>query len=674
MVYRGRSDRRTRALGILAIGLISVLIVPNTPTTPVAAATAAVSVDATRSIGTSVTQLSTQFVWPVGLGPQLSSRLGAMGYQLVRINADSDAVNPPVIPTGLTRGDWNFAPLDQLVNTIVASGARPVLDIGYPPDWMWNCSPQFPVVRDLSFVEFGDYMARLVSYYNKGSFVAEDGRTITNPQGTANHITYWELWNEPDLDSVACLYQGGVYKPKGGQKLTQAQDVTMWNTVSAKMLAVDPTLKLVGPSAANPVAGYTPEYIPAFMAGVVRKPDIVSFHAYGGYAGDETDQALFDGLQWLQDGLAQVQGWAGGRPVWITEFGMSSSNADAPSRPLKGFGMAWAASAFRRFALAGLGAIYQFQFLHPGGPQLSLLDPDTSQPLPAYWLDYYLTRYFPPGSTLLQASSTLPGVEVLAARVPGSTSVRVLLVNRQVNGPSVVGGPGLPATVDLNIANLGGVTSVTQRMLDSATPLPDGPRLVALSGGSHVSVSFSGYGAAFLEFGGSGVPGTTCSSSVGPGIPPPARVDSGVPEFHASWYGQSGYMSLCAGTTATATIAFYNTGSRGWVAGSMGEVAYLGTWAPEPGQDRASILGGDGTAGSPATGWPRYNRPGVQPAEWVGPNQIAWFQFNVLAPAVPGTYRLALRPLIEGADWMEDYGVFWVITVLNADGTPPRLP
>jgi len=165
-----------------------------------------------------------------------------------------------------------------------------------------------------------------------------------------------------------------------------------------------------------------------------------------------------------------------------------------------------------------------------------------------------------------------------------------------------------------------------------------------------------------------------CASSVGPGIPPPVRESSGLPGFHASWHGQSGYMSLCPGTSAVATVAFSNSGSRGWVAGRMGEVAYLGTSVPEPGQDRASALGGDGTFGSPVSGWPRYNRPAMQPASYVGPGQVAWFQFTVIAPPVPGTYRVALRPLIEGAQWMEDYGVFWVVTVLNPDGTPPLPP
>jgi Big-like domain-containing protein len=156
---------------------------------------------------------------------------------------------------------------------------------------------------------------------------------------------------------------------------------------------------------------------------------------------------------------------------------------------------------------------------------------------------------------------------------------------------------------------------------------------------------------------------TTCTSSVGPGIPPPASVRSGVPRFHAAWYGQSGYMTLCPGDTSTATVAIYNSGSRGWVSGVLGEVAYLGTWNPSPGQDQPSAFGGDGTNGSPGTGWPRYNRVAIQPASYVGPNQVAWFQFTVRAPTTPGSYGFYIRPLIEGAQWMEDFGIFWQITV-----------
>jgi hypothetical protein len=155
----------------------------------------------------------------------------------------------------------------------------------------------------------------------------------------------------------------------------------------------------------------------------------------------------------------------------------------------------------------------------------------------------------------------------------------------------------------------------------------------------------------------------TCTSTVGPGIPPPANVPSGIPGFHAAWYGQSGYMTLCPGETSTATVAIYNSGSRGWVRSGAAQVAYLGTWNPSPGQDQPSSFGGEGQFGSPRTGWPRYNRVAVQPAEYVGPGQVAWFQFLVKAPTAPGSYGFYIRPLIEGAQWMEDFGIFWQITV-----------
>ena len=54
-------------------------------------------------------------------------------------------------------------------------------------------------------------MARLVSYYNTGTMTTEQGAVINNPAGTSNRITYWELWNEPDLNNeTPCAPPSGV--------------------------------------------------------------------------------------------------------------------------------------------------------------------------------------------------------------------------------------------------------------------------------------------------------------------------------------------------------------------------------------------------------------------------------------------------------------------------------
>ncbi len=160
-----------------------------------------------------------------------------------------------------------------------------------------------------------------------------------------------------------------------------------------------------------------------------------------------------------------------------------------------------------------------------------------------------------------------------------------------------------------------------------------------------------------------------CTDAVGPSVAPPPDPVTGQLGAHAAFYGQSGYPTLCPGSTAIATVAFLNTGSLGWYGN-----AYLGTWGPEPGQDRASVLGGDGTSGTPPTGWPRTNRIAAQPTPYVGPGQVAWFQFTVRAPLAPGIYRLGLRPLLEGRQWLEDYGVFWYVTVKADDDHVPQLP
>ena len=248
--------------------------------------------------------------------------------------------------------------------------------------------------------------------------------------------------------------------------------------------------------------------------------------------------------------------------------------------------------------------------------------------------------------------ATAPGARVDLISTTSSAIVRSIVADGKGWFAFVDVAPGayrvnIGATnVGTTLVVAGGLASVT---LPTATPAPTAtPSLPSPSPTPSPTASPSP---------------STCTSSVGPGIPAPATVPSGVNGFHAAWYGQSGYPTLCAGQQSTAVVAYYNAGSRGWVSGRMGEVAYLGTWKPEPGQDAPSLLGGDGTVGTPNTSWPRYNRIALQPADYVGPSQVAWFQFTIQAPMTPGMYRLYLRPLVEGASWMEDYGVYWIVTV-----------
>jgi hypothetical protein len=459
-----------------------------------------VTVDARSSNGVSGLRLGTQFVWPGTLdgGVGTRARFDALAAPLVRVNAAAFGT-VPVLPAGIARGDWDFTSLNSIVEDVRRGGGAVVLTVAYAPEWMWDC--RVAAIRDQTFGEFGEYMARLVAYFNRGSFVAEDGRPVVNPAGLEHRIGYWELWNEPD-QLAGC--------PPAGNRITPAEYVAMWNGAVPRMLAIDPTIKVIGPATAQAVTASRPDYIPALLDGAVHKPDVISFHAYGGWSNSQSDRFLLDGLDGrfglpaIAQGIAGVRALARGTPIWITELNVNSAwdRDDPTERPWTAFGAAWGASAFRLLALGGADAVFQYRFSHPDLRQLSLVDARTGSPLLVYWRDYYLARYFPPGSELLRSTSNHTGIEVLAARPPGSDDVRILVVDREADGGSTVGGPGRGATVRVEVKGPGRGDRVTLRMLDARTPLDTGPLKRPLARGAPATVEFRGYGAAFLAFAG----------------------------------------------------------------------------------------------------------------------------------------------------------------------------
>jgi hypothetical protein len=123
------------------------------------------------------------------------------------------------------------------------------------------------------------------------------------------------------------------------------------------------------------------------------------------------------------------------------------------------------------------------------------------------------------------------------------------------------------------------------------------------------------------------------------------------PEYHTTFYAQSAYPTLAPGQTAEWIIAFTNTGTSGWDL-SKATAVRLGTWSP---QDAPSVLA--------TPGWIAANRPAEQTTTWVGPGQQAWFRVQLQAPGAPGTYRLSLRPVIDGIEWLENVGAYVDVSV-----------
>jgi glucose/arabinose dehydrogenase len=132
--------------------------------------------------------------------------------------------------------------------------------------------------------------------------------------------------------------------------------------------------------------------------------------------------------------------------------------------------------------------------------------------------------------------------------------------------------------------------------------------------------------------------------------------------YHSAWVSQSPYPTLQAGqVSAPLTIVFRNTGTQTWTKGVLGQEARLAV-----NQDNAQWA-------SLAVNWLSANRVTAQTEPSVPPGANGTFTFQVRAPQTPGTYSLHLGPVIDATTWMEDQGVFLVITVPLPAGSVPQL-
>src|SRR5438067_4530370 len=138
-------------------------------------------------------------------------------------------------------------------------------------------------------------------------------------------------------------------------------------------------------------------------------------------------------------------------------------------------------------------------------------------------------------------------------------------------------------------------------------------------------------------------------ATVSGGGPTSTVPDSGL---HSAWVSQTQVPAMQPASTSQATLLFRNTGTKTWTKGVVGSQVALGVNG-----DSASF-----TALGMNVGWPSANRVAVQNEASVGPGAVASFTFAMKAPFSAGTVRIPLRPVIDGVAWLEDQGVFLLVT------------
>lgn len=117
----------------------------------------------------------------------------------------------------------------------------------------------------------------------------------------------------------------------------------------------------------------------------------------------------------------------------------------------------------------------------------------------------------------------------------------------------------------------------------------------------------------------------------------------------AQFVSQTPYPTIPTNRVASVSVALKNTGSTTWRKGTATEA-------------RLAIKGNSDGFAFLDKGWVAPDRPAAQHEAAVEPGQTATFRFEVRG-TIPGRYVLPLQGVIDGGAWMNDLGLYAVVTV-----------
>lgn len=440
--------------------------------------------------------LSTSFQpaeWDYSYFQQISGAtapLWRLAPQHIRIQPVSQGV-PMTAPD-----QWDFTDLDAVVIPILSVGDHsPELQLATAPSFMDDSNGN--LMRS-HFTDFANYCANMVRYYNTGGFDA-GGQHYQSANSYSIH--WWGIFNEPN-----------------GNGISAADYVTLYNMVVPAMLAVDPTIKLVGIELSD-YQGQAQLYVPPFVQGVAAQVDAIATHYYSTCNQADTDETLMDtiwnffvpDMQYLYSAL-QANPKLANIPVWVTENnvnadynlgnGISACNGTpfvTDQRGTSAFFAAWRPYIYSQLAKVGAQSLYHWDY--DADQQFGEVDYNTGNIYLSYWVDYYLAHLFPspPGANILRVDNSNSGaLEALAVRNDNG-SVVVMLANHHVRSAVDNNGPGVPHTVALDISALGAFQSAILTIIDSSTDPAKGPPPQSVSPSAQMQISLNGYSVAFLQ-------------------------------------------------------------------------------------------------------------------------------------------------------------------------------
>jgi len=244
---------------------------------------------------------------------QLKTAVDELGFRYLRFHAIfHDVLGTVKVVNGKAAYDWSG--IDRLYDGLLAQRIRPFVELGFTPEalktsdnsifwWHGNTShPRPEMWRDL----VDAFVRHLEARYGKDEV----------------RSWYFEVWNEPNLDGF-------------WEKADQAAYFSLYDLTARTVKAVDPKLRVGGPSTAGAA------WVPEFLDHVTKSGaplDFVTTHAYAVDAGfldekGESDTKLSPSADSIVGDVRKVRAQIdaskfAGMPLYFTEWSTSYTPRD----------------------------------------------------------------------------------------------------------------------------------------------------------------------------------------------------------------------------------------------------------------------------------------------------------------------------------------------------------
>jgi hypothetical protein len=499
----------------------------------VLSAPATVNVTVSPAVNTSVgfnglmqTMMSTQFQaaeWAQSFFPSVPSAtttLANLHPQHIRVYTNSLGIPERADKT------WDFSVLNATLDPVIGVGDKSpnLVLVEGPPGACTNIPPNC-VLQPQNYPDFAKYAARMVQYYNTTTGFTDDNG-VQHVHTPFTPITYWSIYTIPDLVGLTPEQYADLYD----QTVTAMQNAG--SLVPLKFVA----LELSGDLDAN-------FYVPEFLNAVTAQIDVVAQQDYAVCGWQNNDAVAMDSVTNSFAPFAQhfanivaTSPKLSNAVLWMVEnnvdadfsigngLGECSDPWEVDARGTSPFFAAWRPYVFSQWAQAGSHMLVQSDFVQDA-TTMSLMYAEVTyaagQPYLSYWVDYYLSRYFPycapdePASwctaqpvSILTWNTSEPldaqTVEIFATH-NADGSVVVMAADHAINGPNDNNGPGAPRNVALDLSQLGTFTSATELTIDAnnitdpTTNQATQPVATNVTPAPQITINMGGYGVTFLK-------------------------------------------------------------------------------------------------------------------------------------------------------------------------------